>query len=145
MNPPGELAQLGDRLLDLVLCARERVRVGRVTTGGREPERERERDEPLLSAVVEVALESPPLGVGGGNEPDARCPHLRELRPHLGRQALVLEHEPCSRANGLHERRLVEQRRIVNERGDLSPRAVTSVIARFGSCGSSSGSPAAST
>ena len=119
VDPAGELAQLGDRLLDLVLCARQHVRVGRVTTGSREPEREGERDEPLLSAVVEVALDSPPLGIGRGDEPDARRPHLRELRAHLGRQTLVLQHEPGRRADGLHERRLVEQRRIVNERGDL--------------------------
>ena len=39
--------------------------------------------------------------------------------PHLGRQALVLEHEPCRRSNGLHEGRLIEQRRVVHERGNL--------------------------
>ena len=68
---------------------------------------------------MEVALESPPLGIGGGNEPGARCPDLSELRPNLSRQTLVLEHESRSRSNGLHERRLVEQHRIVDERGDL--------------------------
>ena len=88
-------------------------------SGSREPERERERDEPLLGSVVEVALEASPLGIGGGNEPGARCPHLGELRAHLGRETLVLEHEPGRRPHGLHERRLVEQRRIVNERSDL--------------------------
>ena len=101
-------------------CARDSTSgVGRVAAGSREPEREGERDEPLLSAVVEVALDPPPLGVGRGDDPGARRPHLGELRAHLGRQTLVLEHEPGRRANGLHERRLVEQRRIVNERGDL--------------------------
>ena len=119
MDATGELAQLGDRLLDLVLCARQHVRVGRVTAGSREPERERERDEPLLRAVVEVALDPPLLGIGRGDDPRPRRPHLGELRAHLGRQTLVLEHEPGRRADGLHERRLVEQCRIVNERGDL--------------------------
>ena len=119
VDPAGELAQLGDRLLDLVLRAREHVRVGRVAARGREPERDGERDEPLLRAVVEVALDPPPLGVGRGDDPGPRRPHLGELRAHLGRQALVLEHEPRRRAHGLHERRLVEQRRIVDERGDL--------------------------
>ena len=42
-----------------------------------------------------------------------------ELRPHLCREALVLEHERRGRTDRFHERRLVEQRRIVNERGDL--------------------------
>ena len=119
MDSAGELAQLGDRLLDLVLRARKHVRARPRRPGCREPERERERDEPLLGAVVEVALDSPPLGVGRGDDPGARRAHLGELRAHLGRQTLVLEHEPCRRSNGLHERRLVEQCRIVNERGDL--------------------------
>ena len=68
---------------------------------------------------MEVALESPPLGIGCGNEPDARGPHLRKLRAYLGRQSLVLQHEPCRRSDGVHERRLIEQRRIVNERSDF--------------------------
>ena len=119
MNSPGELAQLGDRLLDLVLRARQHIHIVRVTAGSREAECDGEGDESLLRPVVEVALESAPLGICRGDEPDARCPHLGELRAHLGRQTLVLEHEPCRRSNGLHQRRLIEQRRIVNERRDL--------------------------
>ena len=46
-----------------------------------DPEPDRERDEPLLRAVVEVALEPPPLGVAGGD--DAR-PRRRELLARLG-------------------------------------------------------------
>jgi hypothetical protein len=108
MNSAGELAQLGDRLLDLVLCARQHVGAGRVITWSRKPEGDGKRDEPLLSSVVEVALEAPPLGIGCGHQSAARCSHLGELGAHLGSQALVLEHEPCRRPNGLHERRLVE-------------------------------------
>ena len=55
----------------------------------------------------------------GGDDPSAGRPHLRELCAHLGREALVLEHEPSRRANGFDECRLVEQRRIVNEHSDL--------------------------
>jgi len=39
-----------------------------------EPEGERERDEALLGAVVEVPFEPPPLGVGRVDEPRARAP-----------------------------------------------------------------------
>ena len=57
MDSAGELAQLGDRLLDLVLRAREHVCSAGVGAGSCEAERDRERDEPLLRAVVEVALD----------------------------------------------------------------------------------------
>jgi len=33
MNPTRKLAQFGDRLLDLILCARQHLRRGGVTTG----------------------------------------------------------------------------------------------------------------
>ena len=81
---------------------------------------------------MEVALDPPPLGVRRGDDPGPRGAHLGELCAHLGRQAFVLEHEPGRRADGLDQRRLVEQRRIVNEGGDLWPCAVTSVMARSG-------------
>ena len=73
----------------------------------------------MLRPVVEVALDTATLGVGCGDDPAARCSHLRELRPHLCREALVLEHEPGCCTNLFHERGLIQQRRIVNERSDL--------------------------
>jgi hypothetical protein len=39
---------------------------------GREPQRERERDEPLLRAVVEVALQPAALGIAGLDDAGAR-------------------------------------------------------------------------
>ena len=42
----------------------------------RQPEREGERDEPLLRAVVQVPLEAPPLGVARLDEPHARAAEL---------------------------------------------------------------------
>ena len=63
VDAAGELAQLGggggqvvDRLVEQL--GRER-RVG-VELAAREPQREREADEVLLGAVVEVALDPPP-------------------------------------------------------------------------------------
>ena len=58
----------------------------------------------------------PPLGVAGGDDPPSRGANLRELRPHLRREALVLVHEPGGRANGLDQPRLVEQGGIVDQR-----------------------------
>ena len=52
--------------------------------GLREPQRERERDEPLLGAVVEVALEAPALGVLRLDEPRARGPDLLQVPLPLG-------------------------------------------------------------
>ena len=68
---------------------------------------------------MEVAFDPAPLRVGGRDDPAARRPHLRELRTHLCREALVLEHEPGCCTNRFHERGLIQQRRIVNERSDL--------------------------
>ena len=50
------------------------LRVGELRLG--EPERERQRDEPLLRAVVQVALEPPPLRVGRLDETRARPAQL---------------------------------------------------------------------
>ena len=49
-------------------------------------ELERERDEPLLCAVVQVALESLPLLLAGLDDPRARAPELFEAGPQLGVQ-----------------------------------------------------------
>ena len=50
----------------------------------REPEHERERDEPLLGAVVEVALEPPPLDVARLDDARARAPQLVLVELALG-------------------------------------------------------------
>ena len=68
---------------------------------------------------MEIAFDSAPLGVGRSDDAGARRAHLGELRSHLCRQALVLEHQPRRRSNSLHERRLVQQRRVVHERSHL--------------------------
>ena len=52
--------------------------------GLREPQRERERDEPLLRAVVEVALQAAALGVLRLDEAGARGPDLLEVPLALG-------------------------------------------------------------
>jgi hypothetical protein len=90
----------------------------------RELECEPERQQSLLGAVVEVALESPTLLVARGDDACPRCAELDELRAQLGLQALVLEGESCGRAwPRIQERASFEQRRIVNERSGRVPAA----------------------
>ena len=73
MEPGREKAKLGQRLARVALRGREQLAdrvVGHLAP--RDADREHERDEPLLRAVVQVALEPAPLLVGGGDETRAR-------------------------------------------------------------------------
>jgi hypothetical protein len=72
-----ELAELGDRVHDLVLCARENVGCTWIGMGSFEAERERQCHQPLLRSVVEVALDAEALGVGRGDHPTAGRSYLR--------------------------------------------------------------------
>ena len=75
MDAARELAQLPDRELRLLARLGDQPRRDRgiaLELGLGEPERERQRDQPLLGAVVEVALDPPALGVGGVDDPLAR-------------------------------------------------------------------------
>ena len=58
-----------------------------------EPQPERQRDEPLLGAVVQVALEPAALGVAGLDDPRARALQLVQAGAQLGLQARVLERD----------------------------------------------------
>ena len=83
----------------------------------REPQVVGERQQPLLRAVVEVALEPAPLGVAGLDDARPRGAQLVELGERLGPQRLVLDGEPGGRS----ERAL--ELRLVHERGSCSTRA----------------------
>ena len=58
-----------------------------------ELEREADPEQALLRAVVEVALEPPPLGVAGLDDARAGGAYLGELGAQLGLEARVLERE----------------------------------------------------
>src|SRR5262249_3056110 len=75
IDPVGELAEPRDRGPDLALGPDEL----RVLPARGEAERDRDADEPLLRAVVEVALEPAPLAVRGGHQTGARCTQIGEL------------------------------------------------------------------
>ena len=84
VQPARELAQLGQRRAELLARALDRGVRGRrvlVDQAVGDPQADRERDEPLLRAVVEVALEPPPLAVAGG---DHARPRRGELLARLG-------------------------------------------------------------
>ena len=123
MQAAGELAELFERLLEVVADALEhRLGRGRVVAQGflGHPQVEGEGDEALLGAVVQVPFEAPPLGDAGFHDPCARVPHLVELGAQLHEEALVLECEPGCARDGVEQGRVLAQRRVVDERGDLA-------------------------
>ena len=97
-----------------------RVRV-RLHLHPRQLELQGQRHQPRLRAVVQVALEPPPLGVARLHQPRPRGAQLLDPRPQLGLQALVLERQRRRRARRAHELRLLVQRGIVGDRGDPPP------------------------
>ena len=84
------------------------------------PQLERDGDEPLLRAVVEVALQPPPFRVAGGDDALARGAQLREPVLGLGLQPRVVERDRGRGGDGLHELRIVVERRVVDEHPELA-------------------------
>ena len=96
-------------------------RAARASVGelrSRELEREPDPEQALLGAVVEVALEPAAFGVAGLDDARARGAHLGELGAQLGLEARVLERERGGGADRVDEPGVVEQRGVVDERGE---------------------------
>ena len=97
MDPAGELAQLFERLRRAAAGARRARRARgrrRLEPASTQAQAQRQRDEALLGAVVEVALEAAALGVAGlddarprGGEPLARVGVGQRLGDQLGEVA----------------------------------------------------------
>ena len=83
-----------------------------------ELEREPDPEQVLLGAVVEVALEPASLVVAGFDDAGAGGADLGELGAQLGLEARVLERERRGGADRLDELGVVEQRGVVDERGE---------------------------
>ena len=84
MQPARQLAQLRERLLELRADrAKQRARLRRIAVelAFGQADGERQADEPLLGAVVKVALQATALGVAGLDDARARS---RELLARLG-------------------------------------------------------------
>ena len=127
MEPAGELAELFERELEVFADAVEhRFRGRRVVVQGflGHAQVEGEGDEALLGAVVEVAFESPPLGVGGVHDARARVSGLRELGSQLGEEPLVVEREAGGAGDGVEQGGVLAERNVVDERRDLLPAAL---------------------
>ena len=123
MQAAGELAEFFERLLEVVTDAAEHcLGRGRIVAQRLlgHPQVQGEGDEALLGAVVQVPFQAPPLGDARLDHPRARVPHLVELGAQLCEEALVLECEPGCAGDGVQERGVLAQRRVVDERGDLA-------------------------
>ena len=77
-----------------------------------------ERHQPLLSAVVEVSLEPPPLVVSGVTMREREARSSSTVARKLRVQPLILECERCGGADCLHEVALVGEVGVVDDRGD---------------------------
>ena len=75
-----------------------------------------QRDEPLLGAVVQVALDPAPLVLGAGRDAGARELQLAHRRLGLGGQPLVLEHDGGHRGAGLEQLRARSRALVVDDR-----------------------------
>ena len=104
-----ELAQLVERGAQLRVGCVEALGGRAAELRAQQSQREREHDEPLLGAVVEVALEPPPLGVAGLDDARPRRAQLLEPRARLRLQPLVVEREPGGGADLLEQTGIVEQ------------------------------------
>ena len=126
MDAARELAQLRERVRELVARGRHELLRGGVVADAvlQQPELQRDPDEALLRAVVQVALEPPPLRVAGRDDPLARGLQLDHPGLRLGVQVLVLERDRGRRGDGLHELRVVVERRVVDQRRDALAVAV---------------------
>ena len=82
----GELAQVGEGLAGLVLQLGELLGAERaaVEPVAGEAQASHQRDDVLLDAVVQIALDAPALGVLGGDEPQSGGRELLELLGELG-------------------------------------------------------------
>ena len=116
-----EPADLVQRPIDLAAeLGLERRRTGRV--GGPELVHELElhpqRDQPLLGAIMEVALDPLPLDIGGGQDPCLGAAQLAHGGAELRVEPLLIEHQQRRRPGGVDELGALAERGIVHDRGD---------------------------
>ena len=91
-----EPAQVGEGVPNPIL-RRRKLRGGRgIDAGEGDLQMERDADQPLLRAVVQVAFDAPPLSVGGGNHASLGCLNVREPCFRRRRELRVLQRQPGS-------------------------------------------------
>ena len=92
--------------------------------GPRSSAADRQRDQPLLGAVMEVALEPAARRVARLDQPGARGRRAPRPRLELRLQAFALERDVGGGGDELEQLRLVGERRVVDQRGDVLPALV---------------------
>jgi hypothetical protein len=113
MDAAGQLAQLLERLLELGARSVELAGDVRIALHPRaqQAQAERERDQSLLSAVVQIALEATTRRVARLDDPGPGGPQLLDFRPQLGVEPLVLERQRGGRPDRADELALVLEAR----------------------------------
>ena len=119
MQAAGQLAQLPERLRELAARLGDGgAGLGVVAQARLEhAQLEVQRDQALLGAVVEVALQAPPLALSGLEDARADGAQLVDAGQQLGLEPRVLDGDRGRRADGVQQLGLLAQRRVVHERG----------------------------
>jgi hypothetical protein len=150
MDAAGQLAELGQGEPQLAGRFVERRRQLPVD-GGRDlragdPEGQRQVDQPLLGAVVQVPLDPATLGIAELDDPGPGGADLLELGPDLRLEALVLDRQAGGGGDRLDQLGLVVEGGVVDQGGDgVAVVAQDGDAAAAGRRGSSTGRAAAST
>ena len=111
-------AQLLDRQLDLVVePLQDRPVLTVLELLAREREVDAQRQQPLLCAVVQLALDSFALGLADLEQPRAR-------RAQLALERAVLDRDERRRHRGAHELRILGERLVQDHRRDRVPGVV---------------------
>jgi hypothetical protein len=76
------------------------------------------REQTLLRAIVQIALQPAPLFVSRSEDARSGGAHLGELYAELRLQARVLERKRRCRGDGVKKDGVLKQRGVVNERGE---------------------------
>ena len=77
-----------------------------------------QRDEPLLGAVVQVALDAPAFALRAGGDACARPAFAAGSRGGLDRQPLVVQRHVGHRGAGIEQRAVGVERLVVDEHRD---------------------------
>ena len=120
MYATGQLTQLADGFPGLLAGRRDQRAKRRIGGGGPvagHGECQGKRDKALLGAVVQVALETAPLGVARLDDARPGGADLLKLRLHLGLQAGMVQGQARGRRRQPDQLRLVLQRLVVDQHG----------------------------
>ena len=110
-----ELAQLGERAVDLVSDVAQTLGELALCAGARQAQVEYDGEQALLRAVVQVALQAPSRLVRGRDDARPRAAQLPELGEHLRAQRLVLDRQPRGRAEQAVELAIGEHGGVVDD------------------------------